>query len=254
MNLRLCERASGWGLAVVALLAVSAATGRADAQPRASAGAPWALPTLGVGQGQPAPADSELSLPVWDAGGNLGLGLTWVGTPQFGRYKDETLTFGVSVGRYWTEHAKSEVECIWPGETTTYSSDAELAEAYPAAWVYVARRIRPLKVGFLQVYQFGHNAWVHPYLGVGLDVDIERITVDRPAQTVSVSQSDRGGPLTVDVPATHSEDRSVRLRGAVVAGLKAYVSRHAFTRFDVRAAGASRLDQVAFRAGFGLDF
>lgn len=74
--------------------------------------------------------------------------------------------FGGDAGFYWTEHLKSEVGL---SATTTGSSYALAPIAAPTARAYpfvsANRRTREVRVVAQQIYQFGHNAWVHPYVG-----------------------------------------------------------------------------------------
>ena len=91
--------------------------------------------------------------------------------------------FGGDLGVYWTEHLKSEVGI---SATTTGSSFVlvPIAAPHDRAYPYASgrRRTREVRVVAQQIYQFGRNAWVHPYVGAGVAVlrETSRLEFDHP--------------------------------------------------------------------------
>ena len=162
-------------------------------------------------------------------------------------YDDDTQhrwVFGGDVGIYWTEHIKSEVGI---SGTTTGSSYVlvPIPPPYDRGYPYASgrRRTREVRVVAQQIYQFGRNAWVHPYVGAGVVVlrETSRLDFDRPFMSPGV-------PLPSD-----REETSTRVKPVVSAGLKAYVSPRAFVRADLQLSPWTTSRDVTLRGGIGVD-
>jgi outer membrane protein with beta-barrel domain len=164
----------------------------------------------------------------------------WFATPRL----------SVGVGRYWTAHLKTEAELAITRQGNLFS--VEQLESEPRVSRYLYRNhtyeIRTLSV--VQAWQFRRNAWIHPFVGAGIDVDWEKRTVETTLQ-VSDSRTDQVPSMTTLTRETRAE---VIPRAVAIAGLKAYFARNAFFRTDVHASFRERLDQVAWRFGVGWDF
>lgn len=188
----------------------------------------WAVVvTLMLG---PCSLDAQtLPPPRLDASGTVG----WFGHDREVResqgYDDDTehrWVFGGDVGWYWTEHLKSEIGI---SATTTGSSFVLVPVAAPALRDYPyasgRRRGRETRIVTQQFYQFGHNAWVHPYVGAGVAVlwETSRIELDEPPFAFP------GLP----VPPPARAERAIRVKPVVSAGLKAYISPRAYFRGDI---------------------
>jgi outer membrane protein W len=146
---------------------------------------------------------------------------------------------GVAAGFYWTDHLKTEIEAASPGLTEAYGYRT-------TGYGYEHHSYRTSLVTAGQLYQFGRNAFFHPFLGAGVAVIRERDTNERSTQT-------GGGRLDTEV----TETSQVRARPFATTGFKAYFSERAFFRGEVKVAFASRsgdLDEMVWRAGFGVDF
>jgi outer membrane protein W len=157
----------------------------------------------------------------------------------------------VAAGWYWTNHLKSEIEV---GASTA-------AELYAATTVqidgrthYISSRYRftTKRIVATQHYQFYENAWVHPYVGIGIDGTWE-------------SRDQHDNPLYVYDSVTHTthverpaqdrpRSRRFDVRPVADAGAKFYVNRRAFFRTDMRMVIDGGIDEVLFRFGFGVDF
>jgi len=132
--------------------------------------------SAGAAQAQTVPV-----LPRNEAVASLGwFGADYHHEGEYGTGWHPSLLAGVGAGRYWTDHLKTDVEAAWLSRVHTYAYEratidgatAEIASEYT---------FRTTKVSVAQVYQFGRNAWVHPFIGAGTDVDWLRTTEDRTA-------------------------------------------------------------------------
>ena len=154
------------------------------------------------------------------------------------------------VGRYWTEHLKTEAELAITGHGNLVSFEELESEPGISRYLYRDHTYQVRTLSLVQAWQFGRNAWVHPFLGAGIDVDWEHRTVE-----TSLQVSDNRAEPTLTVEALPRETRTeVIARAVAVAGLKAYLTRNAFFRTDVRASFRESVDQVTWRFGIGLDF
>jgi hypothetical protein len=162
-----------------------------------------------------------------------------------------THLWSAGIGHYWTEHIKTEAEFGVTGRGNLVSFEDLHGEPFVSRAVYRNHSYRIHTLSLVQTYQFRHNAWVHPFVGAGLDLDWERRTVDGSVQVID-SRGDQpifsGEPLP---PETH---RRFIARAMAIAGFKVYVARNAFLRTDLRASVTDGLDQVAWRFGLGWDF
>jgi hypothetical protein len=153
---------------------------------------------------------------------------------------------GVGAGYYWTDHLKTEIAVAWPGPTEAYGYfDTRLADG-TRAYGYEEHSYRTLDMSLGQSYQFGRNAVFHPFVGAGLDITRERDRNDRTTETSrGLVQSD-----VTDTTVVHA-------RAFVATGFKAYFSERAFFRGELKVDFGSRsggIDQMAWKAGFGVDF
>ena len=154
--------------------------------------------------------------------------------------------FGTDLGYYWTEHLKSEFGI---SATTTGSSYilVPVAPSPDRSYPYASghQRIREVRAVAQQIYQFGHNSWVHPYVGAGLIVlrETSRLEFDRPPFAIP------GLPP----PPSGGADTAIRVKPVVSAGLKAYISPRAFVRGDILISPWTTSRDVTVRGGLGVD-
>ncbi|OFW08084.1 MAG: hypothetical protein A3H96_22065 [Acidobacteria bacterium RIFCSPLOWO2_02_FULL_67_36] len=154
------------------------------------------------------------------------------------------------VGWYWTDHHKTEIEFGASSAARLWTS-LDAVDGIPA-YGSAEYTFSTTRIAIAQQYQFLRNAWVHPHVAGGLDLTWERVTGHESA----VYQYDRTNPQ----PRLLRDERDVPPRTDVharpfaEAGLKAYVTPHAFFRSDLRFVGMRRLDEVILRCGFGVDF
>lgn len=171
--------------------------------------------------------------------------------PFSGSQWESSLYGAAGTGWYWTDHLKTEADF---GAGTT-------GEAYFAVPVTInglpghrvtERTFSRRALSLSQQYQFFRNAWFHPHVAAGANLTWERRT-------------DYLQPVFVFDPATRitREVEPARTEGARTAfairpfaggGFKAYMTRQAFFRSDLRVGFRNGIDETILRFGFGVDF
>ena len=155
----------------------------------------------------------------------------------------------MTIGYYWTEHLKTEID----GGMT---SEAELWGERPSprngVYLPVIHQFSTRAVRVGQQYQFGHNAWFHPYLGGGIALQWVRHTEEREP----TYQYGRSGspPLLVESARTIGPETDVLARPFLNGGFKAYMTERSFFRSDLRVAFTHQVKDLGLRVGFGFDF
>jgi len=165
------------------------------------------------------------------------------GEPCCNRNWSSSFFKGFGAGYYWTDHLKTEVEAAWPGATEAYGYfNTRLADG-TQAFTYEEHSFRAFKVSAGQFYQFGRNSFFHPFIGGGIEITRERDENERRTQT----------PREL-VAAEVSDSTTVRGRPFVATGFKTYFSDRAFFRGELKIDVGGRIDQMVWKAGFGVDF
>jgi opacity protein-like surface antigen len=154
-------------------------------------------------------------------------------------------------GHYWTDHLKTDVEASWnsPRERGVYETIERLGGYTYALADYRADDIR---VGISQLYQFGRNAWVHPYVGAGVDVVRREASIDRLPQSRTIYLQNRNVP--VDIPALTERKTTVFAQAVLRTGLKMYVTERAFFNTDLKFGVRRDVDHLVWKLGMGFDF
>src|SRR2546428_250780 len=160
-----------------------------------------------------------------------------------GRDWSASLFKGLGAGFYWSEHLKTEIEAGWPGTTEAYGYFSTRLPDGSASYTYEEHTFRTFNVSAALLYQFGRNSFFHPFIGTGIQATRERDEIERTTQT-------NRGPASTDLRDTIA----VRARPFITTGFKAYVSDRAFFRGDVKLDAGSRVEQIVWRVGFGVDF
>jgi hypothetical protein len=157
----------------------------------------------------------------------------------------------VSSGHYWTDHLKTDVEASWsaPRRHQVYENIERQGGYTFALSDYRAHDVR---LGIAQVYQFGRNEWVHPYVGVGADVVRRQATLERMPQSRGVFVQNRNIP--VDIPAASERKTSVFAQAVLKTGLKMYVSEKAFFNTELKFGVRRDVDHIVWKIGMGIDF
>jgi hypothetical protein len=163
---------------------------------------------------------------------------------------NRSLQIAGSVGWYWTEHLKTELEGSVSNRARLYISREEQfngIRSHVSGDLSVSTR----RLSLSQLYQFGENAWFHPHLAAGVDFNWEHTSLF----DYDVYQYLANRPPSIVRPATRHPDRTdLHVRPFIGAGFKGYLSPRAFFRSDLRIVAAERVEDVIVRFGFGMDF
>ena len=162
-----------------------------------------------------------------------------------------SLLVGVSGGHYWTNHLKTEVEASWngPGKSERYETIERQGGFTYALWDYRAYDVR---VGVAQLYQFGRNDWVHPYIGAGIDAVRRQQSIDRVPQSRSVYIQNRTVPVVI--PAASERKTMLFAEPFVKTGVKMYATEKMFFNTEFKVGVTRNVDHVVWKIGMGFDF
>lgn len=178
----------------------------------------------------------------------------WAGADH--RIDDESQWSGsplvsFSAGYYWTDHLKTEIDVGWsafPKREVFQTIERQGGYTYALA----DYRAHDVRVGLAQVYQFGRNGWVHPYVGIGADLVRRESTLDRSAQSRTIFLQNRN--VAVTIPAAAERNTTVFAHAVVKGGVKMYVSENSFFNTELKFGVRRDVDHVVWKLGFGVDF
>ena len=162
---------------------------------------------------------------------------------------DHKLEYRADLGRYWTTHLKTELTAATSNRANDYEVETFPFGSSLPVYLYtnVERRVTVLGPGL--TWQFGENAFVHPYVTGGVQLWIVQQHRFRSPDTY------RFGPSAPAVPPIDEHTTAVLGRPFVAGGFKSYISRKAFVRSEARAAFSSTgMRQLSITAGIGVDF
>jgi hypothetical protein len=206
--------------------------------------------------GSPRGSSSKPAIDRWDAAGTAAFFNARPGDAE-GSYQDEWYfqdRYGIAIGRYWTEHLKSEVEYSISGEGSIYTQSFTTLPGSQGVYPYSIQRFHRLEQAALRaVWQFGHNSWVHPYVSGGIVGDRERQRSFTPAQYQY--SGGRVTPGVIVVPPSNSTRSTVyRLGFTAGAGTKIYMSARSFFTTGVTVTWSAPAATVGGLVGLGIDF
>jgi hypothetical protein len=165
--------------------------------------------------------------------------------------------YGLSVGRFWTEHIKTEMEVAATGEGTRYTQRYATVPGVPPYYpVNVQEYYQLAQLSGRAVWQFFENSWVHPYVFGGLSVDAERHRVVIPEQFFYLSADPRNPASRIPVSPIGTADPETDYRVGAIAGFgtKVYMSPRSYFNTSFVMSQAKPARSVSFVAGFGWDF
>lgn len=184
--------------------------------------------------------------PKWDAG--AGFSLLWARDADVGDEGDGSLggyQLRIDVGRYWTPHLKLGFSAASGPRFRTVQLayvDAN-GRPYPAAITTHARLVT-MAPGVS--YQFGDNAFMHPYITAGAQIGFLSMHRERDPDAFRAP---------VPVPRIDERRSAVHARPFAAAGFKAYFNRRVFVRPEVMGAfGPGGIRQFTLHLGAGVDF
>jgi opacity protein-like surface antigen len=201
-------------------------------------------------------AHAQSAAPKWDVAATA----AWLAAKpheddeRYGNDWYSDARYGVSIGRYWSENLKTEVEYATSGEGSTYRQEFRTVPGNPAPFPISVESLHRLEQASVRmVWQFGKNQWVHPYISGGVLGDRERQRVYIPEQYQYVNG--RINDPVVLVPAVKSEPAiEYRVGLTAGAGAKVYMSPNAFFNAGVIGTYSKPAGTISFLAGFGIDF
>jgi hypothetical protein len=202
----------------------------------------------------PAAAQSASARPLTraDAHGAVSWGhVHFQEAAQWDQWDHRVAHASATLGWYWSDHLKTEIEVDTASKATFYRYQYVAApdqNTYRGSTL----EVRGTSVGAVQHYQFLRNAWVHPFIGAGLEVRHEQRAEQ--VEPMVVYQG-AGRESWVLEPGRRIEwPDQWRARAVAEAGVKTYVSQRAFARFGVKVALRDGVEDVALRIGIGADF
>jgi opacity protein-like surface antigen len=154
-----------------------------------------------------------------------------------------------SIAYYWTRNLKTEFEHHWSGESRLYFQNQTHINGTP--YSYGVEAFHQLQQSSLRmVWQFGNNAWVHPYVSAGAVLDIDR----QHQHSLPLYQPSGRDPL-LPRDAVNSGPRT-ELRGGwtIGGGAKFYMTENAFFNTGIVGTVSRPAKTVSVIAGFGVDF
>jgi hypothetical protein len=201
---------------------------------------------------RPASAQTPSPFPRGDANGSIG----WLAVNESasgtrtGNGWHHSFFGAAGAGWYWTEHLKTELDAGAGTESSIYNGEQVVINGR-TAFVSTESRASRRTLGISQQYQFFRNAWFHPHVAAGADITWERRTVrtgpifiyDAPGPGRLIEPERTDGPLT-----------DISVVPFVATGFKAYMTRRAFYRTDLRVGFNGAASNTVVRFGFGVDF
>jgi hypothetical protein len=198
-------------------------------------------------------------LPSWDVGLTAGF---FQANPKNGEgpYDDDWYfqgRYGLSIGRYWGSHLRTEFEIATTGEGTRYTQRyASIPGVPPSYPISVQEHYQLNQLSGRVAWQFFKNRWVHPYLfgGVAFEAEGQRTRV--PEQFFYASADPRGPANRIPVSPAIDTGPHTTYRAGVIGGVgtKVYMSQRAYFNTTLLMSQAKPSRNVSLIAGFGWEF
>jgi hypothetical protein len=158
---------------------------------------------------------------------------------------------GAGASWYWNDNLKTQVDVggSTRGRQYRYETILSAGQLVPL----VSRvSVQQQSLTLAQQYQFFHNQWFHPRVGVGIDIARETTRTEY-APIYPFGDATRL-PGQSSPPGTAAPSRRFVARPFAETGFKAYMTRRVFFTGDARLMFRGGADEVLFRGGFGIDF
>jgi hypothetical protein len=154
-------------------------------------------------------------------------------------------------GWYWTDNHKTEIE-VGASTRARFQTYGSYSVENQIAYGSSEYTFRTRQIAIDQQYQFFHNAWFHPHVAAGADLNWETTTEKTAALFAYTGPS--GSPRTIRPAQVEGPDTRLRVRPFGEVGFKAYATPRAFFRTDLRVLARRGIDEVQVRLGLGFDF
>ena len=154
-------------------------------------------------------------------------------------------------GWYWSPHLKTELEASVSGEAELHGAREEFINGVrfftASEYAFSTRRLT-----LSGQYQFGENAWFHPHVATGIDINWEEVRrLDRDVYVYDpLTRLSRLAHRAVE----HPPQTDTHVRPFLAAGFKGYFTQRGFVRSDLRVVFGRRVEEAILRFGFGFDF
>jgi hypothetical protein len=202
-------------------------------------------------------AQTSSDRPKWDAAASIGL-LSANPAPADDPYGGDWYfegRYAASIGRYWTEHLKTELELMTSTEGERHVQHYSTVPGVPPFYTYTAHERHTLRqVSGRMVWQFFDNAWVHPYVFGGVSVDADRREIFVPPQYYYPDPRSPASQL-IAAPTANGAPETIRRVGVNAGvGAKIYITRNGFFNAALVVSHAKPARTASIVGGFGIDF
>jgi len=171
-------------------------------------------------------------------------------TPYRNDWLNSIFFAGAGGGWYWTEHLKTQVEFGGGTSGRQYRFSQQIAGG-ATTYSQSELRLRETNVDVVQQYQFFHNQWFHPHVGLGVDVARRHSS----EHYYPITVFDNVTRTTRSLSPEHTEVENEWLVKPIAdLGFKAYMTRRSFFTTDAKLRCKSGIDEFRLRLGFGIDF
>lgn len=163
--------------------------------------------------------------------------------------------YAASIGYYWTEHLKTEIEFAHSGEGSRFIQD--YARVPGTAFVHpisIEAFHRLQQTSARVVWQFGENRWVHPYVNAGYVFDAERRRYHSPIQYYYPGDPRTRPPILVRPQLNADRGYAYRSGVSIGAGTKFYVAPKAYINTGLQWTYARPGKTLTALGGFGVEF
>ena len=211
---------------------------------------------IGLAWAANADAQSASPKPKWDVNFNVGAFGADPGEREY-PYNDwySECRYAASIGYYWSEHLKTELEFAHSGEGSRYIQDFAQVPGVGFVQPISIESFHRLQQGAARVvWQFGHNTWVHPYVNAGYVFDAERRRSYSPVQYYYPGDPRTRPPVLVRPELNSGRTYAYRHGVSIGAGSKFYVSPQAYINTGLQWTYAQTARTVTVLGGFGVEF
>lgn len=163
--------------------------------------------------------------------------------------------YAASIGYYWTEHFKTELEFAHTTEGSRWHQEFVRVPGTAINHPRMTEVFHRLQQASARaVWQFNENAWVHPYVNGGFVFDRER-RAWRATEQFYYPINPRPQPPVLPRPGTGGgKVMEYRYGVTIGGGSKFYVSPNAYVNTGMQVTYAKPATTISVVAGFGVNF
>src|SRR5688500_9840821 len=163
--------------------------------------------------------------------------------------------YAASIGYYWTENLKTELEFAHSGEGDRYVQEVVRVPRTGALHSVPVEAFNRLQQTSLRmVWQFGNNTWVQPYVNAGYVLDAVRQRRRSPVTYSYPCDSRTLPPILVQPEISTGPDIEYRSGVSLGVGSKFYVAPAAYINPGVQWTYTRPAKTITFYSGFGVEF